>query len=60
MTVREGTRYRFSYGVDGKPWSPVGDEVDGTHLGNVRVALNVGGAAGAIGKFEWLRIVPAH
>ena len=58
MTVREGTRYRFSYGVDGKTWTPVGDEVDGTHLGNVRVALNVGGAAGAIGKFEWLRIEP--
>jgi beta-xylosidase len=59
MTAKEGTRYRFAYSVDGKAWTPVGDEVNGNHLGYVRVALNAGGAAGAVGKFEWLRIEPA-
>jgi beta-xylosidase len=58
MTAKDGTRYRFGYSVDGKTWTPVGDEVDGAHLGYVRIALNVGGAAGAAGKFEWLRIEP--
>jgi beta-xylosidase len=60
MTATEAERYRFSYSTDGKTWTPVGDEVDGTHLGYVRVALSVGGAAGAVGKFEWLRIEPAR
>ncbi|HEY1403878.1 MAG TPA: family 43 glycosylhydrolase [Pyrinomonadaceae bacterium] len=59
MTAENGARYRFSYSVDGKAWTPIGDEVDGAHLGYVRVALNVGGAAGAVGRFEWLRIEPA-
>jgi xylan 1,4-beta-xylosidase len=56
MTATEGARYRFAYSVDGKTWTPLGDEVDGAHLGSVRIALNAGGAAGAAGKFEWLRI----
>ncbi|HZH90349.1 MAG TPA: family 43 glycosylhydrolase [Pyrinomonadaceae bacterium] len=56
MTAKDGARYRFSYSLDGKTWTPIGDEVDGSHLGYVRIALNVGGAAGAVGKFEWLRI----
>ncbi|HEX8131465.1 MAG TPA: family 43 glycosylhydrolase, partial [Pyrinomonadaceae bacterium] len=59
MTATDGARYRFSYSVDGKTWTPVGDEVDGTHLGYVRIALTSGGAPGAVGKFEWLRIEPA-
>ena len=59
MTAKEGARYRFAYSVDGKTWTPVGDEVDGGHLGYVRVALHAGGAAGAVGRFEWLRIEPA-
>jgi hypothetical protein len=60
MTATDGERYRFSYSVDGKTWTPIGDVVDGTHLGYVRIALNAGGAAGAVGTFEWLRIEPAH
>ncbi|HYG10688.1 MAG TPA: family 43 glycosylhydrolase [Pyrinomonadaceae bacterium] len=59
MTAKEGTRYRFAYSVDGKAWTPIGDEVDGMHLGYVRIALNAGGVAGAIGTFERLRIDPA-
>ncbi|HEX8635579.1 MAG TPA: family 43 glycosylhydrolase [Pyrinomonadaceae bacterium] len=56
MTAKDGAHYRFAYSVDGKTWTPLGDEVEGTHLGYVRIALTAGGAAGATGKFEWLRI----
>jgi xylan 1,4-beta-xylosidase len=59
MTVRDGERYRFAYSSDGKTWTPLGEEVDGTHLDSVRIALTSGGVAGATGKFEWLRIQPA-
>jgi hypothetical protein len=59
MTARDGARYRFSYSGDGKVWTPLGEEVDGSHLDSVRIALTTGGAAGAVGNFEWLRIEPA-
>ena len=58
MTARDGARYRFSYSTDGRAWTPVSEEVDGNHLGYVRIALTSGGAAGAAGKFERLRIEP--
>ncbi|HJR09486.1 MAG TPA: family 43 glycosylhydrolase [Pyrinomonadaceae bacterium] len=56
MSVRDGVRYRFAYSVDGRQWTPLGDEVDGSHLDSVRIALTAGG--GAVGKFEWVRIEP--
>jgi beta-xylosidase len=59
MTARDGERYRFAYSLDGKVWTPLGDDVDGSHLDSVRIALTSGGVAGATGKFEWLRIEPA-
>jgi xylan 1,4-beta-xylosidase len=59
MTARDGERYRFAYSSDGKVWTPLGDEVQGSHLESVRIALTSGGAAGAVGKFEWFRIEPA-
>jgi beta-xylosidase len=59
MTVRDGERYRFAYSSDGKTWIPLGDEINGGHLDSVRIALTAGGAAGANGKFEWIRIEPA-
>jgi beta-xylosidase len=59
MTVRDGQHYRFAYSGDGKAWTPLGDEVDGSHLDSVRIALTSGGTPGAVGKFEWLRIEPA-
>lgn len=58
MTAKDGERYRFAYSFDGKAWTPLGDEVDGTHLDSVRIALTSGGVAGAVGRFEWLRIEP--
>ncbi|HEX8423388.1 MAG TPA: family 43 glycosylhydrolase [Pyrinomonadaceae bacterium] len=58
MTARNGERYRFAYSGDGKTWTPLGDEVNGSYLDFVRIALTSGGTAGAVGKFEWLRIEP--
>jgi beta-xylosidase len=59
MTAKEGVRYQFAFSTDGKVWTPLGDEVDGSHLESVRIALTAGGASGATGKFEWLRIEAA-
>jgi xylan 1,4-beta-xylosidase len=63
MTAREGRFYRFAFSADGRRWTEVGGEVDGTYLPpwdrGVRVALVAGGAPGASGTFDWLRIVPA-
>jgi beta-xylosidase len=58
MTVRDGIFYRFAYSGDGKTWTPLGDEINGSHVESLRIALTSGGAAGATGKFEWLRIEP--
>ena len=59
MTVKDGVGYRFAFSLDGKTWSPLGEEVDGSHLESIRIALTSGGAVGAAGKFEWLRIEAA-
>jgi xylan 1,4-beta-xylosidase len=64
MTAREGRFYRFEASGDGRTWSNVGGELDGTHLPpwdrGVRVALFAGGAEGARARFDRLRIEPAR
>jgi hypothetical protein len=64
MTAREGRFYRFAFSTDGRDWTDVGGEVDGTHLPpwdrGVRVALVAGGARGAAGRFESLRVEPSR
>ena len=64
MRARDGQRYRFSVSRDGREWKNVGDEVDGSYLPpwdrGVRVALTVGGAHGAAGRFGYLRIEPSR
>ncbi|HZI17288.1 MAG TPA: family 43 glycosylhydrolase [Pyrinomonadaceae bacterium] len=64
MTAREGRFYRFAFSADGRAWTDVGEEVDGTYLPpwdrGVRVALVAGGAQGASASFDWLRVVPAR
>jgi beta-xylosidase len=56
----EGRRFRFAYSLDGRRWTSIGDETEGGYLPPwdraVRVALVVGGAAGAEGRFDWLRV----
>jgi xylan 1,4-beta-xylosidase len=58
MTVTDGYGYTFAYSLDGKEWKDAGEEISGSYLEGVRVALTVGGAEGAVAKFEWLRITP--
>jgi hypothetical protein len=64
MTANDGRKYRFAISADGNRWRNVGEEMDGEYLPpwdrGVRVALTAGGAAGAAGKFEWLRIAPTR
>jgi xylan 1,4-beta-xylosidase len=63
MTATDGTRYRFAASGDGREWKDVG-EAEGAYLPPwdlaVRVALTAGGAEGAVGKFNWLRVTPAR
>ncbi|HEX8747551.1 MAG TPA: family 43 glycosylhydrolase [Pyrinomonadaceae bacterium] len=58
MTVKDGYDYRFAYSIDGREWKDIGGGVSGGYLEGVRIALTVGGAEGASGKFEWLRVTP--
>ena len=64
MTARAGHLYRFAVSSDGRSWTDVGEELDGSYLPpwdrGVRVALVVGGAHGAKGRFDWLRINPVR
>ncbi|MFL6285198.1 MAG: family 43 glycosylhydrolase [Pyrinomonadaceae bacterium] len=59
MTVREGHLYRFAVSGEGRRWTDVGEEVDGSFLPpwdrGVRVALvSTGGPA----RFDFLRVEP--
>jgi beta-xylosidase len=60
MTARDGHLYRFSVSSDGRNWTNVGEELDGSYLPpwdrGVRVALTAGGAPGASARFDWLRM----
>jgi xylan 1,4-beta-xylosidase len=64
MTARDGEDFQFAISGDGKDWDDVGGELEGKYLPpwdrGVRVALTAGGTAGAVGKFDWLRIEPAR
>jgi beta-xylosidase len=60
VTARGGSRFAFAISEDGESWKPVGDWTPGGELPPwdlaVRIALAVGGPAGAEGQFEWVRI----
>jgi beta-xylosidase len=64
IAAKEGHRFQFAISSDGGDWKNVGQDIDveGNYLPpwdrGVRVALTVGGAENALGKFDWLRIVP--
>ncbi|MCA1620551.1 MAG: family 43 glycosylhydrolase [Acidobacteria bacterium] len=64
MTAREGHLYRFAASADGRAWQDLGGEVEGAYLPpwdrGVRVALVAGGARGAAGRFDSLRIEPSR
>ena len=60
IVATNGRRYRFAYSTDGREWRTLGDETEGGYLPPwdlaVRVALVVGGAPNAEGRFDWVRI----
>jgi len=64
MTARDGHLYRFAASSDGRSWTNVGEELDGSYLPpwdrGVRVALTAGGAQGATAKFDWLDMRPSR
>ncbi|HYP26257.1 MAG TPA: family 43 glycosylhydrolase [Blastocatellia bacterium] len=64
MTAAGGNKFRFALSPDGRNWTDVGDELDGSFLPpwdrGVRVALTAGGSAQASGKFDLLRITPSR
>ena len=64
MTAREGHFYRFALSANGRDWTDVGEELDGSYLPpwdrGVRVALVAGGAAGPAARFAYMRVQPAR
>jgi|GEM_PF-220464 len=58
MTAEGGDTYRFAYSADGREWKELGGAVAGSHIEGARVALTVGGPAGSVASFDWLRITP--
>jgi hypothetical protein len=56
MTAAGGETYRFAFSADGREWTELGGEVNGSHVEGGRVALTVGGPPGASARFEWIRI----
>ncbi len=64
MNVRSGHKFNFSISDDRKHWMPIGSAVDleGAYLPpwdrGIRIALTVGGAPDAEGRFDYLRIDP--
>ena len=59
MTAEGGESYRFSFSADGREWTQVGADVNGSHVEGSRVALTAGGRApGASAAFDWVQITP--
>ena len=64
LRAKEGHLFSFfARGDESQPWNPIGKEIEGKHLPpwdrNVRVALTVGGAEGAIAKFANFALIPS-
>lgn len=61
MSAAGGELYRLAVSADGgREWKELGDTaVAGAYVEGARVALTVGGAAGASGSFDSLRVVPS-
>jgi xylan 1,4-beta-xylosidase len=63
MKASDGHRFAFAFSTNGRDWQTLGGEADGEHLPPwdlaVRVALTVGGAPRAEGRFDSLRVISA-
>ena len=60
MTVKDGSLYRFALSSDGRDWKEIEEDINGSFMEAVRVALTAGGSPGATARFEWLRIEPTR
>lgn len=56
MSAREAWRFRFAFSLNGRDWQEIGEEVNGSYLEPVNIALTTGGAENAPAKFEWVRV----
>ncbi len=56
LTARDATNFRCAYSRDGKVWSDLGPELDGSDLEPVRLALTSGGNAQTAARFAWVRL----
>jgi beta-xylosidase len=50
LTARDGYLFRFAVSANGRDWREVGEEVNGSHLEAIRIALTAGGAKGRVEK----------
>lgn len=64
MRARRGHLFRFAFSANGRDWTDVGDELDGSYLPpwdrGVRVALTCGGAEGASARFQEMSITASR
>jgi xylan 1,4-beta-xylosidase len=58
LTARDGYLFRFAISSNGRDWLDVGEELNGSHLEGIRIALTAGGAKGAAARFDSFRIEP--
>ena len=62
LSARNGKEFRFAFSTNGRDWTDVGNDQQGTHLPPwdraVRIALTVGGRIDAQGAFDSFRIRP--
>jgi beta-xylosidase len=64
MRARQGHLFRLAFSPDGRGWTEMGDELDGSYLPpwdrGVRVALTCGGAEGASARFQEMSITASR
>jgi xylan 1,4-beta-xylosidase len=64
MRARRGHLFRFAFSRNGRDWTEVGGEMDGSYLPpwdrGVRVALTCGGAEGASARFQEMSITASR
>lgn len=58
MTARDGAKFNFAFSRDGNDWQELGENLDGSYMEPVRIALSSGGKENAAAKFEWVRVTP--
>jgi beta-xylosidase len=56
LTASDGYLFRFAFSSDGRDWKNVGEQVNGSHLEAIRIALTAGGAKEAVASFDSFRI----